>query len=118
MRDTSKLPKWAQEHIRDLERQRDTAVKSLKEWTDSQTPSAFSVDELVCTASPPELYRRYIQGHQMDINHAGMLARIMLRDDTIEISYGPEDRAIGDVVLQPYSFQQVRLFMPTVGAAS
>ena len=39
--EVTKLPKWAQEHIQTIERQRDHATATLKEFLDSQTPSSF-----------------------------------------------------------------------------
>ena len=109
MTDISKLPKWAQEHIATLKRQRDTAVEALESWSDEQTPAPFSINEMICTTTPPTIMTRYIQGYRMTVTHAGMRLEVGLRDDTIEISYSPENRAIGDVILQPYSFQQLRL---------
>lgn len=35
----AKLPKWAQEHIADLQRQRDAAIEALENIVDTQTPS-------------------------------------------------------------------------------
>lgn len=41
--DISKLPKWAQEHIKTLERQKATAENELKTFLDDQTPSKIWV---------------------------------------------------------------------------
>lgn len=69
--DITKLPKWAQNHIRDLERQRDAAVRALEQFCDEQTPASFSVTELVNDGERvgPSQRKRYIQAHQMVLNH-------------------------------------------------
>jgi len=62
-----KLPKWAQERIRDLERERELSVRALNAFVDGQTESAIWVDDGVCSGeeSGPSFKRRYIQAHQV-----------------------------------------------------
>ena len=36
-----KLPAWAQEHIKELERERDIAIRALNDYVDNQTESAI-----------------------------------------------------------------------------
>ena len=109
MSDISKLPKWAQEHITTLKHQRDTAVDALEAWSNKQTPAPFSITEMICTTTPPTIMTRYIQSRRMTVTHAGMQLEVLLSNDTIEISYSPEDRVTGDVMLQPRSYQHLRL---------
>lgn len=64
-----KLPKWAQERIRDLERERELSVRKLNEFVDGQTESRIWVDDLVCTGeqSGPTSKRHYIQSHKITV---------------------------------------------------
>lgn len=39
----SRLPKWAQDHIRTLQRQRDDSIAELRAWKDSQSESLVYV---------------------------------------------------------------------------
>lgn len=61
--DTAKLPKWAQEHIRKIEREREVAVRALNQYVDDQTPAAFYVDEPESTGEQvgPSFKKRYFQ---------------------------------------------------------
>lgn len=62
MNDVTKLPKWAQDHIRDLQRQRDAAVEALDRYCDDQTDSGVWTDELVCDkAGGPSHRQKFIQ---------------------------------------------------------
>jgi hypothetical protein len=61
--DLTKLPKWAQEYIKDIKRQRDDARTRLSEFIDSQTPSDFFVEEWD-NAGP---IKRYIQTHKITV---------------------------------------------------
>jgi hypothetical protein len=57
------LPKWAQERIRDLERERDTAVGALRDAEDAQTPSRIWYDDYHCLGEQrgPSNVRHYVQ---------------------------------------------------------
>ncbi len=103
-----KLPKWAQEHINDLQRQRDIAVRDLRDWADQQTPSPFSVSELVSIKDGgPERFVRYVQAHRIDITYLGVEATVILRDRGIDIQYNNDCGE--EVALIPYSYQQISL---------
>lgn len=57
----SKLPKWAQAHIANLQRQRDTAVDALKQYLDNQSPSRIFFEDMLCTKpGPPEYVKVYL----------------------------------------------------------
>ena len=107
-----KLPKWAQEHIADLQRQRNEAVRALNEHLDNETPSPFYGDAFECISSPPEHKRYYFQCHKhMMVEHNSVLLDIILRDD-IELSWRNTDegsRIIENVAFVPTSFMQARL---------
>lgn len=116
MNDTTKLPKWAQEHIADLQRERDTAVKALRDWSDTQTPGPIYVDEHACIndepgSRAPSHFKRYIEGHRIGIDWLGIKVDITLRDDEIGISYGGSNHLLRDVCLQP-KFNQGLALIP------
>lgn len=85
-----KLPKWAQDHIRELERERATAIRELNEYCDSQTPAAFFISELVSTGEErgPSAKTHYIQGHQMTVEWEGVRLQIYLRKDSTQAPDG------------------------------
>lgn len=108
----TKLPKWAQEYIQDLRRERETAIETLNEYLEHQRPSPFFVSDLVSTGEErgPSLKKWYIQSRRVEVEHAGVYLHIMLRDDCIELSYNaPEKYASGNVALIPHSFQMIHL---------
>jgi len=113
MNDLTKLPKWAQAHIEALHRQRDTAVAKLDEYLDSETEANFYQDDILCDETPPRFVKRHIQGHRIQGEFEGVTFTILLRKGYgVEINYGALERHIGDVILQPYTFQGIRLFLP------
>lgn len=114
----NKLPRWAQRHIEELQRQRDEAVRELNEWVDHQTPSPIFINEYVGIGEQrgPSEKRRYIQGRGLSIEWQGVSLDILLakddsqRDDGIEIRWGGERRLSGSMVAMiPKSFQMVSL---------
>jgi hypothetical protein len=106
----TKLPKWAQEHIKGIARQRDAAVRALNEYVDNQTPSPIFVDDYVCTGEGrgSSSKRRYVQGNNLTIEHQGVRLYITLRDRQIDLQWG-NGVGIGEVALIPSSFQIARL---------
>lgn len=86
----SKLPKWAQEHIRQLQRQRDIAVRELREYMDSQTESKVYYDDLTCLENgAPSQLRRYVQTNKIAIVHEGVELDIYAAPgDGIRIRFG------------------------------
>ena len=106
----AKLPKWAQDHIRDIQRQRDIAVRALDQYTDNQTPSPFYVQEMECVEKgAPKFYTRYIHGHRMNVIHQGIELQILLRDDHIDLSWSGYEKSMAEIAMIPASFQRVRL---------
>lgn len=116
MNDISKLPKWAQDHIADLRRQRDTALNKLNDFVDDQTPSHFYVDDHVCVGekSGPTTKRHYIQTEKMTVEYGKITLNIYCRDDQrgehpcidLQWGYGYSNQ---EVAMIPESFQKVRL---------
>jgi len=114
-----KLPKWAQEYIRDLEHERETAINALNQHLDNQTPSPFYVDELVSTGEQqgPSHKRRHFQAHRMTVGHAGVELNILLRhDDRIELSWFG-DNHMRNIGIVPRSYQSIDLIGTETKAA-
>ena len=111
-----KLPKWAQEHIESLQRERDTAVKTLKDFEDSQTPSPIYFDELVSDGESigPTHRKRYVQSHDINIEIHGVHLRVataygLTNDDSIILQWGTGMGLTGEVAFIPVSYQCARL---------
>lgn len=110
-----RLPRWAQEYIHKIERERDVAIRELNEWVDSQTKSPFYIDEVVCTGETqgPSTKRRYVQAHSIAVDFGGVELRVLLRDshgpERIELSWNSTDRIGKHVGFIPVSFQQAEL---------
>lgn len=113
----AKLPKWARDHITNIERERDVSVRALNEFQDSQTPSGIYYDDCVCTGETkgPSNKRKYIQSHQLEVEHAGVLLSVFLagtndsqRSHGIQLSWNARQRT-GHVAAIPTSFQCVEL---------
>jgi hypothetical protein len=112
----SKLPKWAQDYIKRIERERDVAIRQLNASLDSQTPSAFYFEGRVCTGedSGPTLKRHYVQTHKITVAYQGVVLEVCTRanEDGIDLQWNPGDSEreySGDVAFIPSSRQQARL---------
>jgi hypothetical protein len=108
--DFTKLPKWAQKYIEDIERERDVAVRALNEFQDADTPSPYWVDEYVCTGEQqgPSNKRRYIQGHRMTVQVGKGEIDFFLREpNVLEISAGSDT-----IRFSPYSSNCIRIEEP------
>ena len=115
-----RLPKWAQEYIKSIEREREETIKTLNEFRDNQTPSEFYCDRLVCTGEKtgPSVKRHYFSASQgrLVAAHAGVKLEIILRDGLIDLSYGREDDRIDltPAILQPVSWNRINLSIPKI----
>jgi len=107
----NKLPKWAQEHIKDLNRQRDVAIKALNEYCDSQTDSEFSIQELECTGEEggPSFKRRYIQTRKIEVDYGGVGLSVSIADQEIRLSWWASGVGLRDVAFIPISYQYARI---------
>lgn len=106
----SKLPKWAQEIINDLSRERDTAIRELNSYVDSDTASDIYIDEYVSIGENrgPTPKRHYIQGYTVTFNHAGIELDVnIFHDDVINLKWNAVGR--GDVAFIPDSYQSANL---------
>jgi hypothetical protein len=106
-----KLPKKVLEYIKDIERERETAIKSLNEYLDNQQESPFYYNDYLCTGeeSGPSYKTKYIQTHKIEVKHAGVILRVMLRDNIIDLNWESESRGISQVAFVPQCFQGARL---------
>lgn len=105
-----KLPKWVQEHIKKLERERDVSVRALNESCDDQSKSPIYYEDNVCTGekSGPSVKRKYIQSHgKITVNHEGIQLDILCREGLIDLRWSNDVH--GDVALIPDSYQGARL---------
>lgn len=112
----SKLPKWAQDHIRDIARQRETAVNVLNEFVNDDTPSPFFFEDYACTGEcqGPSNKRRYIQAHSVTVVWRGVELRVSANDygnsgRGIGLSWGTEGGRHQDVAFIPSNYLSARL---------
>jgi hypothetical protein len=113
----TKLPKWAQEKVNSLSRERDVAVRELNEWLDTQTPSPVSVQEVLCIGEQrgPSFKTRYIQATDVKFSWKGVELDVRLRDGgnlhnkCIQIGWSGSQRASGHIAMMPVSFNCVEL---------
>jgi trans-aconitate methyltransferase len=115
MNDISKLPKWAQDRIKQLQRQRDSAVDELNKALSEQKPSEIYTDDLICTGenSGPSFKRRYFQANTLHIDHAEIHLSIYTSEaDRIALQWEAKGHAVGHVAMVPASFQRVDLIAP------
>jgi len=110
MNDLTKLPKWAQEHIKDLQMQRDTAVSVVEEHCETQVPSPFKFESLSCETSPPSHRTFYVDAHGLVVTHNGVELSIILRDN-IDLQWGVAGgfRLNGEVSFVPISYMMASL---------
>jgi len=103
--DTSILPKWAQEHIHNLELERNGAMRQLKEFNDGQTEAPIS--QLVTVPKKgggTDSMRRYVQGHNLSVSWEGVELDLWLAEDGVRITFGSKDRRLsGGAALFPQS---------------
>lgn len=111
----SKLPAWARERIKNLQRERDEAVKALNKWADTQTPSPFRAEEMLCTGEEqgPSAKTRYIQARALLVVHGNIELRVSLpmgaSGQGITLQWGGVQRNGIEMAMIPESFQRVRI---------
>ena len=99
----AKLPKWAQDHIENIERERFTAVRALNEYCDETTKSPFVIEDYVCTgeSTGPSIKRRYVQAHWMKVEYGGVELRISANSHNerrgIDLSWSSPNHGTGDI---------------------
>ena len=105
------LPKWAQQYVAMLRRDRDEALKLTAETLDGETQSPVYVDEwtMDCFGMRGTKRRYFQMHHNLIIEHAGIVMRVVLRDDSLTVQYEDESRMTWDVNMQPTSHQAFAL---------
>lgn len=107
-----KLPKWANELIRTLGRERGVAIQKLHQFIDTQSPSCFYHDDLTCTGEQqgPSIYKHFVQTCRIVVEHKGVRLEVVALDkDNITLRWDTPDRASSHVALIPISFQSAEL---------
>lgn len=109
----SKLPKFAQEYIRSLRRERDVSVRAMNEWQDGQTVAPVYYQEYVSSneeaTGGPSLKTVYVQTRKITMEHAGVEVELMIRGQQIDIRWGLAGDRGGDVAFIPSSYQAGRV---------
>ncbi len=107
----AKLPKWAQDIIKKLVRERKEAVDVLNGFCDTQTKTPFFFREMLSTGEKQGLSfkEKYIQTCEINIKHCGVFFQARLGRDGIKLSWENEKRHMEQVAFIPQSFQQAEL---------
>ncbi len=115
LKQIQKLPKWAQEYIADLVRERDSAQSMLKRMADDQTPSPIYIDDWYSVPS----VKRFVQSpaNRVTIEHAGVHCEIYLASEKdgqrlhgIEINYSDTDHRLHcEVAVIPRGIGNIQL---------
>lgn len=108
------LPKWARQHISDLEGQRDTAQRALKDFCDSGTPSPFYHEEHIHTDEGPKFVRRYVQANTITALWRGVELAVHAHDyghngKGIKLQWSSENKGNREIAMIPLSYQYARL---------
>lgn len=109
-----RLPKWAQAHIKDLDRQRRVAIDALKQFQDSNEPTMVSYEKMRHLDGEVQFLTRYIDARSVEFVAAGVSLEVTLPIDEcergIKLSWGPEGSiSLGDLCFTPTSYQQARI---------
>jgi len=87
-----KLPKWAQEHIRKLEMQREAAIRTLNDFTANQKPSNIWFEDYTCTGEQqgPAAKRCYVHSHSVTfaLGKEEITVGFSFQEPTLRISTG------------------------------
>ena len=111
-----KLPKWAQDHIKKIERERDAAQAVLKKAIDEQTPSPVYVDEWNVT---PRV-RRNVQttSNRVCFDYKNVHLEVFLpydgdgqREEGIELTFGLIEGR-GQAVVFPSGYGKLAIISP------
>ena len=107
----AKLPKWAQEHIENLDRRAVIAERNLIEWKDTQTPSEFVISEYTFINGKGEFVDRFIQTNRLMIKSKGVEIEIINRAEApgVDISWSATNRHISQVACVPTGFCQIQI---------
>jgi hypothetical protein len=113
----AKLPKWAQEHIKDLSNEREMALRTLNDYTDNQTPSKIYWDDFVCLGETtgPSTKRSYVQTERIIVESCGVQLTVschgesVQHDPGIELQWSDAHRIGNMIAAVPRSYMQMSL---------
>lgn len=112
----AKLPVWAQEEIKTLTRQRDTAVTNVRRLEGAQKESPFWVSDWASMGEdgvrPPSSIKRYFDTSEVNVSYAGVHLRVSARENRINLQWGTDGSYSDHVALVPASFQNADLIAP------
>ena len=106
----ARLPKWAQEYLKQLESDRLSAVRSLNEYVDDQAESPFRYWDYVNTGEEgraPSHKTKFIQTNKMEVHWAGIELRVLIRpgQNEIDLQWSKADGSrIEEIAFIPKSF--------------
>lgn len=106
-----KLPKWVQEHIKTLERERAVSIQALDDYLSTNTWSPFSIEDTICTGEHqgPTTKTRYIKTEEMRVEHAGIELYIHCDDKCIVLQWEDSEQLGCEVAVVPQSYQRIHL---------
>jgi hypothetical protein len=99
MGDIEKLPRWARDHIRTLQRGRDEAHARLERYHDRETPSPFYSIEW--EGDGTKFRRVYYQPHSVCCQSGGVKVELIPREDGVEVVFGGGEFGTGLAALAP-----------------
>ena len=119
----AKLPKWAQDRIRTLERERLEALRALNNHVDNQKPSQIYWEEYLSTGegtgwtggTGPSVKRFYVQTNRVVVECAGVQLQVdcheatSMHDDGIELKWSDPTGLQNMTAFVPTSFQRATL---------
>lgn len=117
----AKLPMWAQQAFKNLERERFVAVRELKAWTDSQTPGPIFIEEYISTGEgkSPAFVTRYVEGKKVSFVWQGVELEVILTEgdsmseNAIALKWNQSHGgSMGHVALIPTGFHSAILMHP------
>ncbi len=116
-----KLPKWAQDHVKDLERRRDDALSALQHHLGKQYVTPFFFEDMVREAEGNgyKNHRIYL-GERWErgigVEFGGVRLSITCRGDAgneeITINFERTDRMRGDVMVEPRACNSIGFRLP------
>ena len=107
MNDTKKLPKWAQNHIKDVEIERDDAIRTLNRFCDNQTVSPIYIYEWIYEEGGQKEKKHYIQTRHVDFEHIGLELNVLLQEGAIRINWHSTGDREG--VIKPQASNSINL---------
>jgi len=109
-----RLPKWAKDHIRDLTRQREAAVRALDKFEATQTPSKMWVEDFCSDGKTrgPSTRKLYVQGRRITIEHNDIRLDVLMREEALDLQWSRGKSRGGDIPMIPRSYGQVWLVNP------